>query len=103
MSPCFQATKFYGEQMAANSVIRVVDAFPELVGNLDGERADLARRHALATLEVLTPGNWQPDVQIQRAPGHLGLLVIDGLLTRDVALGNTVATENVGRRDILPP
>src|SRR3954452_21994388 len=84
-------------------VIPVVDAFPELVRNLDGERADLARRHALATLEVLAPGTWQPDVQIQRAPGHLGLLVIDGLLTRDVTLANTVATEIVGRGDILRP
>jgi CRP/FNR family cyclic AMP-dependent transcriptional regulator len=85
------------------SVIRVVDAFPELVRNLDDERAELARRHALATLEVLTPGVWQPEMEIQRAPGHLGLLVIDGLLTRDVTLGSTVATEIVGRGDILRP
>src|SRR2546421_3843894 len=84
-------------------VIRVVDAFPELVRDLDDERAELARRHALATLEALTPGTWQPDLDIQRAPGHLGLLVIDGLLTRDVALGSTVATEIVGRGDILRP
>jgi CRP-like cAMP-binding protein len=81
----------------------VVDAFPDLVRDLDGERAELARRHALATLEALTPGTWQPDVEIQRAPGHLGLLVIDGLLTRDVTLGGTVATEIVGRGDILRP
>lgn len=84
-------------------MIRVVDALPELVRSLDGERAELARRHALATLEVLTPGTWQPDVEIQHAPGHLGLLVVDGLLTRDVTLGGTVATEIVGRGDILRP
>jgi CRP/FNR family cyclic AMP-dependent transcriptional regulator len=89
-------------QMAVNNaVIRVVDAFPELVRDLDPERAELARRHALATLEVLTPGQWQPEVQ--RDPGHLGLLVIDGLLLRDVTLGNTIATEIVGRGDVLRP
>lgn len=88
---------------ANTSVIRVVDAFPELVRDLDPERAELARRHALATLETLAPGTWQPDVDMQREPGHLGLLVIEGLLTRDVTLGNTVATEIVGRGDILRP
>jgi CRP/FNR family transcriptional regulator, cyclic AMP receptor protein len=91
-------------EMAVNhAVIRVVDAFPELVVDLDPERAELARRHALATLEMLTPGQWQPDFNGERDPGHLGLLVIDGLLMRDVTLGNTVATEIVGRGDVLRP
>src|SRR5436190_5555568 len=90
--------------MAVNhAVIRVADAVPELVGDLDPERAELARRHALATLEVLTPGQWQPEFQLRREPGHLGLLVIDGLLMRDVTLGNTIATEIVGRGDVLRP
>src|SRR5881396_2638718 len=87
----------------STQMVRVVDAFPELVGDLDAERAKLARRHALATLETLTPGIWQPDIEVQREPGHLGLLVIDGLLSRDVTLGNTVATEIVGRGDVLRP
>jgi CRP-like cAMP-binding protein len=42
-------------------------------------------------------------VEIQREPGHLGLLVAEGLLTRDVQLGGTVACEIVGRGDILRP
>jgi CRP/FNR family transcriptional regulator, cyclic AMP receptor protein len=93
-----------GVQMAVNSsVIRVVDAFPELVRDLDPDRTELARRHALATLEVLPPGTWQPPMDRQRAPGHLGLLVIEGLLMRDVTLGGTVATEIVGRGDVIRP
>jgi len=80
-----------------------VDAFPELVRELDPPRAELARRHALATLEQLPVGIWRPDQGSQAEPGHLGLLVIDGLLTRDVMLGGTVATEIVGRGDVLRP
>src|SRR6266550_1677872 len=90
--------------MAVNhAVIRVADGFPELVEDLDPERAELARRHALATLEVLTPGQWQSEFQVRREPGHLGLLVMDGLLMRDVTLGDTIATELVGRGDVLRP
>jgi len=86
-----------------SSVIRVADAFPELVRELDSERADLARRHALATLEVLAPGTWQPVMEMQHEPGHLGLLIIEGVLTREVVLGTTVATEICGRGDLLRP
>ena len=84
-------------------VIRVADAFPEVANDLDPERAELARRHVLAMLDPLTPGTWQPPVELQLQPGHLGLLVVEGLLTRDVVLGASTATEIVGRGDILRP
>jgi hypothetical protein len=86
---------------ADSSVIRVAEAFPALVRGLDSERAGLARRHALATLEVLSPGTWQPP--IANEPGHLGLLVLEGMLTREVVLGSTIATEIVGHGDLLRP
>jgi CRP-like cAMP-binding protein len=54
-------------------------------------------------LEPLAPGAWQPPQDLQRQRGHLGLLVVDGLLTRDVVLGASTATEIVGRGDILRP
>lgn len=36
-------------------------------------------------------------------PGHLGLLVLDGLLSRDVILEKPLATELVGQGDLLRP
>jgi CRP/FNR family transcriptional regulator, cyclic AMP receptor protein len=83
--------------------IRVIDAFPEIAQQLDAEQERLARQYALATLEVVQPGLWHPRRGLQRDPGHLGLLVVEGLLTRDVVLGETLATELVGRGDILRP
>jgi CRP/FNR family cyclic AMP-dependent transcriptional regulator len=83
--------------------VRVIDAFPEIADQLDAEQERLARQYLLAKLEVLKPGLWHPRREIQREPGHLGLLVLDGLLTRDVVMGETLATELVGRGDILRP
>jgi CRP/FNR family cyclic AMP-dependent transcriptional regulator len=83
--------------------VRVVDAFPELVEALAPEQQRLARQYAVATLELLPPGLWHPRHELQPEPGHLGVLVLEGLLTRDVVLGETLATELVGRGDILRP
>jgi CRP-like cAMP-binding protein len=83
--------------------IRVIDAFPEMAWHLDDEHTRVAREHALATLRVLGPGTWTPAIDLQPEPGHLGLLVVEGLMTRDVMLGETLATELVGRGDILRP
>jgi CRP/FNR family transcriptional regulator, cyclic AMP receptor protein len=83
--------------------VRVIDAFPEMADQLDPEQERLARQYALATLEVVPPGLWHPRRNLQREPGHLGLLVLDGLLTRDVVMGETLATELVGRGDVLRP
>jgi CRP/FNR family transcriptional regulator, cyclic AMP receptor protein len=83
--------------------IRVIDAFPEMADKLDPEQERLARQYALATLQVVPPGLWHPRRNLQREPGHLGLLVLDGLLTRDVVMGETLATELVGRGDVLRP
>ncbi len=83
--------------------VRVADAYPELIDKLDPEQQRLARHYAVATLEVVPPGLWHPRRELQPEPGHLGLLVLEGLLTRDVVLGETLATELVGRGDILRP
>jgi CRP/FNR family transcriptional regulator, cyclic AMP receptor protein len=83
--------------------VRVADAYPELIANLDAEQQRLARHYAVATLQVVPPGLWHPRRELQPEPGHLGLLLLEGLLTRDVVLGETLATELVGRGDILRP
>ena len=87
----------------ATEKVRVADAFPELVEHLDPEQERLARRHLVATLWQVDPGIWRPRREIQRDPGHLGLLVLDGLLTRDVVMSQRLATELVGRGEILRP
>src|SRR3954470_11541144 len=83
--------------------IHVIDAFPEIAHGLDADQERRARQYALAALEVLRAGLWQARKEHQPEPGRLGLLVLEGLLTRDVVLGETLATELCGRGDILRP
>jgi CRP/FNR family transcriptional regulator, cyclic AMP receptor protein len=82
--------------------VRVVEAFPEIVEHLDSEQRDQARRQLVADLVVAKAGRWTPEVPTD-APGHLGLLVLDGLLSRDVILEKPLATELVGQGDLLRP
>ncbi len=86
------------------SKVRLVDAFPEMAEHLDADQERVARRYLVATVWELAPGRWRPRRDIQRRePGHIGLLVVEGLLTRDVVLEEALATELVGRGDLLRP
>ena len=82
---------------------RVIDALPSLAGGLAGEELEAARRSCLAEALELGPGTWSPSAHAQLEAGDLGLLIVDGFMTRDVHLGDTVAGELVGRGDILRP
>jgi CRP-like cAMP-binding protein len=82
--------------------VRVVEALPEIVEHLDREQQEVARRQLVADLIVAKTGRWSPQVPTN-APGHLGLLVLDGLLSRDVILDKPLATELVGQGDLLRP
>jgi CRP/FNR family transcriptional regulator, cyclic AMP receptor protein len=82
--------------------VRVVEAFPEIVEHLDTEQQEVARRQLVADLVVAKTGRWTPQVPSD-APGHLGLLVLDGLLSRDIILEKPLATELVGQGDLLRP
>ena len=82
--------------------VRVVEAFPEIVEHLDPDQQEIARRQLVADLIVAKTGSWMPQVPTN-VPGHLGLLVLDGLLSRDVILDKPLATELVGQGDLLRP
>jgi CRP/FNR family transcriptional regulator, cyclic AMP receptor protein len=82
--------------------VRVAEALPEIVEHLDPEQREIARRQLVADLVVAKTGSWRPQVPTNR-PGHLGLLVLEGLLSRDVILEKPLATELVGQGDLLRP
>jgi hypothetical protein len=83
-------------------VLRVLDADPELGELLSPDDFNEARRRAVATLQIVEQGQWAPD-RAPVEPGHLGLLVIDGLLVRDIRLKRTVCAELLGHGDVLRP
>src|SRR3954453_18047881 len=78
----------------------IADLHPELVAEIPEGRRELARERLLASVARLGVGPWTPSIG---HGGGIGILIVDGLLMRDVVLGETVATEIVGRGDVLRP
>jgi len=82
--------------------IRVFEEVPELLRDLDD--ADAARLwSATARVVRLEPGPWEPDFAPGELRGHLGLLVIDGFLAREMSIGDAMCAELLGDGDVLRP
>jgi CRP/FNR family transcriptional regulator, cyclic AMP receptor protein len=81
----------------------VLDLDPELAETLDPKAEALARATAVARVDMLEPGEWRGDCDYPESAGHLGLLIIDGLLAREVHVGNRTCAELLGPGDILRP
>jgi hypothetical protein len=83
--------------------VQILQADPQLAAAVPAATRDDAVIYTFAHAIWLERGAWEPPETGDGSAGHLGLLVLDGLLTRDVVLGETLATELVGRGDILRP
>jgi CRP/FNR family cyclic AMP-dependent transcriptional regulator len=88
---------------SGNAFVRVLEEDPELAASLDPTSAQLATRHAIAAVEHIAPGTWEPGPPSDGGAGHLGLLVLDGLLMCDVIYGQAACTELLGHGDLLRP
>jgi hypothetical protein len=88
---------------APTVTINLLDALPSFADALTDESRELAHRHAVTAAIELEPGSWAPSAHAATERGDLGLLIVDGFMTRDVRLGTTVACEVVGRGDLLRP
>jgi CRP-like cAMP-binding protein len=84
--------------------VAILDLDPDLAQDMHPTRAIEARTHAIAAVETLATGSWPADVlDIVDPRGALGLLVIDGILSRDLKLGRATLTELIGEGEILRP
>ena len=87
---------------AAGERVRVFDEVPELLQQLgNGDASNL--RQLTTEMLRLEPGIGQLQVQDSELRGHLGLLVLDGLLTRQVTIGEATCAELLGGGDVLRP
>lgn len=88
--------------MAAEPAVSVLDADPDLGAGLAGEALATARRELVVATRGLPRGSWAPD-DGEPPGGALGLLVLEGLLTRSLTLGGRTTTELLGAGDVLRP
>jgi CRP/FNR family cyclic AMP-dependent transcriptional regulator len=84
-------------------LVGVLDADPELGDRLDSDALANARRYAVAERVVLEPGAWDPHARFGDGSGHLGLLVLAGLVKREIELANSACAELLGQGDVLRP
>jgi CRP-like cAMP-binding protein len=92
-----------GSGTTGGSMVAVLDADPELGADLDKEAFQHARREALAPLLNVPVGTWSPSSEGSGVRGHLGLLVLDGLLARSETVGELRFMEFLGFGDVLRP
>jgi CRP/FNR family cyclic AMP-dependent transcriptional regulator len=83
--------------------IHLLDADPELGRLLEGQRLIDARRDLLCRLHTLERGPWDAERLRTAGPEHVGLLLIDGVVARELALEDNVSAELLGPGDIVRP
>jgi CRP/FNR family cyclic AMP-dependent transcriptional regulator len=82
--------------------VKLLEALPELGAGLDGERADHAARALVVETETIPEGLWEPERR-ELEPGALGLLIIEGLMARELAVAGASSVELLTRGDLLRP
>jgi CRP/FNR family cyclic AMP-dependent transcriptional regulator len=83
--------------------VRVFDLDPALLSELDAGTAQIVRARGVADSPVLRRGRWTPPAGAEPGPGAVGLLVLDGLLTRTIHFAGHESPELVGAGDLLRP
>jgi CRP-like cAMP-binding protein len=82
--------------------VRLLDADRELARRVGGDLAE-ARAAAVAGCVSIPRGRWSPDAAADRIRGGYGLLVLRGLLMRDLESPEALGAELVTEGDLLGP
>lgn len=82
--------------------LRLLDVDPTLGRRLDREQFEIARERLTPSYESLANGDWQPERDEPQA-GHLGYLVVEGLLIREVLVAGSRSMELLNFGDLLRP
>jgi CRP/FNR family transcriptional regulator, cyclic AMP receptor protein len=84
-------------------VVSLFEVDPDLIEHLDPDQAALARSRVIARSTILRAGDGDPWRLIASPDAKLGVLVIDGLLTRNVTLLGRTTMHLVGSGDVVRP
>jgi hypothetical protein len=84
-------------------IISVLDADPDLGQALSPEDLALARRHAVARVLSIEEGEWFPHHALHAPYPKVGLLIIAGLVTRELTVVGRTTTELLGAGDLIRP
>ncbi|HEY1357791.1 MAG TPA: helix-turn-helix domain-containing protein [Thermoleophilaceae bacterium] len=89
--------------MTGASTVQLLDVDPALGSGL----APVERERARAALVVRAisrgPGIWRPQDELEIDESDLGVLLLEGLMVRDVEILKTTCAELIGPRDLIRP
>jgi Crp-like helix-turn-helix domain len=92
------------EHVSPEGWVRVLEVDPDLASRLPRATVAAAAPFVVARTEWLDPGPWHPVAPAgEDLHDHLGYLVLDGFLARQVQVLDRPATELLGRGDHLLP
>src|SRR5579875_2179787 len=81
----------------------ILESDPDLGEDLSEEQLALARRQVLAEVIVCPAGPWAVQPDDFDGVATLGLLLVDGLLAREVTVGDYTCAELLGPGDVIQP
>jgi CRP/FNR family transcriptional regulator, cyclic AMP receptor protein len=85
------------------SLISLLDADPELGEGLADGDLEAAERLVVVQTRKVEAGPWDPAAEDCRVAATVGLLVLEGVATRDIVFVGRTTTELVGAGDVLRP
>ncbi len=85
------------------SPVPLLDIDPDLGALLAPERLEDARTALHVPLQRLQVGEWDISRLSEAHPGHVGLLLLDGVLAREILMEKEVSPELLGAGDLIRP
>src|SRR5215208_4590035 len=91
-------------RMSRNSeTVRLLEADPALGALLTGTRRAEAERDLVVRTHRLSVGPWDVSRLAGASADHVGLLVLDGVLSRELVVADHVSAELLGPGDLVRP
>jgi CRP/FNR family transcriptional regulator, cyclic AMP receptor protein len=92
-----------GQRTHAPDLVSLLELDPDLGALLEERRRTAASAELLVRVLRLARGNWAGGELRTAHPGHVGLLVVDGAIAREVVLADSISTELLGPGDLIRP
>lgn len=83
--------------------VHLLDEDPDLIELLDEHERPAARHALTASVIQVEPGPWRPRELVTSPELPFGLLVLEGMVIRDVVVAETTCGELVGPGELLRP
>src|SRR3954449_2131403 len=84
-------------------MVRLLDADPDLGALLNDSRRDQAERELVVRSHRLPVGPWDVSRLAGASADHVGLLIIEGVLARELLVADQISAELLGPGDLVRP